>query len=50
MKAIFIITAGKESLGQGNGFTPVCHSVHGGEVGAHLPACITGDMTRGLHA
>ena len=29
-KAISIITAGKQSLGQGNVFTPVCHSVHGG--------------------
>ena len=25
-----IITACKRSLGQGNSFTPVCHSVHGG--------------------
>ena len=36
MKAIFIITAGKESFGQGNVFTPVCHSVHGG-AGVRLP-------------
>ena len=27
----FIFTARKRSLGQGNIFTPVCHSVHGGE-------------------
>ena len=26
----FIFTARKRSLGQGNIFTPVCHSVHGG--------------------
>ena len=26
----YIITARKRSLGQGNIFTPVCHSVHGG--------------------
>ena len=27
---ISIVTARKRSLGQGNVFTPVCHSVHGG--------------------
>ena len=29
---LFIITARKRSLGQGNIFAPVCHSVHGGGV------------------
>ena len=28
--AVLLITARKRSLGQGNIFTPVCHSVHGG--------------------
>ena len=34
-----IFTARKRSLGQGNVFTPVCHSVHGegGEGSAHPP-------------
>ena len=37
-----IVTARKRSLGQGNGFTPVCHSVHrgGGQVSAPLHAGI----------
>ena len=35
-------TARKRSLGQGNVFTPVCHSVHRG--GVSFPACITGHM------
>ena len=26
---VCVITARKRSLGQGNNFTPVCHSVHG---------------------
>ena len=30
-----IITARKRSLGQGNIFTPVCHSVHGGVLSQH---------------
>ena len=34
-----IITARKRSLGQGNIFTPVCHSVHGGG----LPQCMPGN-------
>ena len=29
-KLFYVITARKRSLGQGNIFTPVCHSVHGG--------------------
>ena len=40
-----LITARKRSLGQGNVFTPVCHSDHRG-IG--FPACITGHMTRGI--
>ena len=32
IKHIGIITARKQSLRQGNMFTPVCHSVHRGEV------------------
>ena len=38
-------TARKRSLGQGNVFKPVCHSVHGG--GVSVPARITGHMTGG---
>ena len=30
MNIVSIITARKRSLGQGNSFTPVCHSVHWG--------------------
>ena len=41
----FLVTACKRSLGQGNVFTLVCHSVHRW-VG--FPACITGHMTRGV--
>ena len=47
------ITARKRSLGQGNVFTPVCHSVHGGlasqhalERGVGFPACT--EKGRGL--
>ena len=40
-----IFTARKISLGQGNVFTPVCHSVQRG--GVSVPACITGQMTEG---
>ena len=32
-----IFTARKQSLGQGNNFTPVCHSVHGGGRGTSPP-------------
>ena len=35
-----VITARKRSLGQGNIFAPVCHSVHGGVI----PACIAGGI------
>ena len=38
-------TARKRSLGQGNVFKPLCHSVHGG--GVSVPARITGHMTGG---
>ena len=34
-KDIYTITARKRSLGQGNIFTPVCHSVHGGVLSQH---------------
>ena len=34
-----IITAHKRSLGQGNVFTPVCHSVHRGRGSAQPPGC-----------
>ena len=37
-----LITARKRSLGQGNIFTPVCHSVHRGE---YLGRCIPGPGT-----
>ena len=43
---LWLVTARKRRLGQGNVFTPVCHSVHRGGVG--FPACITGHMTRGF--
>ena len=39
-----IVTACKQSLGQGNIFTPVSHSV--GKGGGGFPACITGHITR----
>ena len=42
-----IITARKRSLGQGNIFTSVGHSVGGGGSGG-FQACITGHMTRGV--
>ena len=32
---LHFITARKRSLGQGNIFTPVCHSVHGGSASVH---------------
>ena len=32
---VLLITARKRSLGQDNVFTPVCHSVHGGDVSQH---------------
>ena len=42
-----IITVRKRSLGQGNVFTPVYHSVHQGGRWVGFPTCITGHMTRG---
>ena len=41
-----IFTARKRSLGQGNVFKLVCHSVH--RDGGGFPACITGHMTRAV--
>ena len=41
-RTICFFTARKRSIGQGNGFTHVCHSVHGG---VSVPACTTGHMT-----
>ena len=38
-KLFYVITARKRSLGQGNIFTPVCHSVHGG---GGRGACVAG--------
>ena len=35
-----IFTARKQSLGQGNIFTPVCHSVHGGHAWLLWGACM----------
>ena len=43
---VHIIAARKRSLGQGNVFTPACHSVHREGVG--FPACVTGHMTEGV--
>ena len=37
VRTLTIITARKRSLGQGNIFTPVCHSVHGGEYLTRYP-------------
>ena len=37
LHVLWLITARKRSLGQGNIFTPVCHSVHGGGGRAWLP-------------
>ena len=38
----------KRSLGQGNVFTPICHSVHGGEGGLHPGGvCLGGSVFRG---
>ena len=34
---VILITAHKRSLGQGNIFAPVCHSVHGGSTWADTP-------------
>ena len=43
-----IFTARQRSLGQGNVYTPVCHSVHGGGGSSvSVPACITGHMIGG---
>ena len=42
----FIFTTRKRSLGQGNIFTNICHSVPGW--GGGFPTCITGHMTRGV--
>ena len=43
-KLFYVITARKRSLGQGNIFTPVCHSVHGGGGGGvrGWKACVAG--------
>ena len=42
MCKIIVVTARKRSLGQGNIFAPVCHSVHRGK---GIPACLAGHMT-----
>ena len=42
----FIFTTRKRSLGQGNIFISICHSVPGW--GGGFPTCITGHMTRGV--
>ena len=44
LECSLVFTTRKRSLGQGNVFTRVCHSVHG-EGGVDFPACITGHMT-----
>ena len=41
-----VFTARKRSVGQGNVFAAVCHSVGG--VGFGFPACTTGHMTGGF--
>ena len=46
----WIFTARKRSFGQGNIFTPVCHSVHGGGGRGGIPACIAGDIPACLAA
>ena len=42
-----LFTTRKQSLGQGNIFAPVCHSVHGGD---GIPACIAGGIPAYLAA
>ena len=48
------ITARKRSLGQGNIFTPVCHSVHTGVPGGAPPprtaTAMGGTHTTGMHS
>ena len=43
-----MFTARKRSLGQGNIFTPVCHSVHGGACMVALGVCVW--LLRGVGA
>ena len=43
-KHIIVIAARKRSLGQGNVFTRVCHSIHRGK-GVGFPACVTVHIT-----
>ena len=53
LSSLVSFTARKRSVGQGNIFTSVCHSVHGwwGEGGyGNFPVCITGHMTKGVSA
>ena len=47
---IRVFTTRKRSLGQGNIFTPVCHSVHRGDGGGGIPACIAGGIPACLAA
>ena len=48
MAALYIFTARKQSLGQGNIFTPVCHSVHrAGHVWLLGGACVV--ASGGMH-
>ena len=46
LESTFIFTASKRSLGQGNIFAPVCHSVRGGGI----PACLAGLKGLGIPA
>ena len=41
-----IFTDRKRSLGQGNVFTPVCHSVHGGGGSLHPGGSASGGLGR----
>ena len=41
---VWLVTTRKRSLGQGNIFTPVCHSVHRGS----LPQCMLGYQPPGI--
>ena len=54
VSTVNIFTASKRSLGQGNVFTPVCHSIHGGTLhpgeSASKGVCIKGVCIQGQSA
>ena len=48
ISVVLIITARKRSLGQGNMFTPVCLSVHGGRVWSRRGCLVRGSGSGGV--